>query len=246
LIGGVREGALFSTLPKEIRAEHPLVSATITYRPESHVELYELLVSAMPEKYPSAFDHDILQSVVNLFTYHSSVSKEGRASAGLHSTTTGVLSSAHGVSHEHRALMGLILCERWDGELHDSSFLTRLQRLIGDENAWWCKYVGRVAALICAVYPAGVVPLNKPKLLLEAKVKEGLGKRGTDTGIKIIIRTGQGDPTTEALMVTKAIKEVDKLGKRKNWVRDWGLRIQVRQKEDLRVIGAGGVMYTVG
>jgi retrograde regulation protein 2 len=206
--------------------------------------LFELFRSGLPEKHPQIFDNDLLMAVVNLFTFHSTIGKEGRPAAGLHSTTTGVLASAHGVSHEYRALMALILCERWGGELSETSFLTRMQRLVGDENAWWCKYLGRVAALICAVYPAGIVTEGKPRLLFAVKFKDGLGKRGTDTGLKVAVHIREGDPTTHALMVEKAIDAIEKLGKRKkSWVRDWGLRVEVRRKEDLWVVGPGGVVY---
>jgi retrograde regulation protein 2 len=192
--------------------------------------------------YPTCFTDEILNSAINLMNHHGSIPKEGRAAAGLHCTTTGILASAHGVSHENRALLSLILSARWGDEVADSSFYMRLQQLIGPEKAWWCKYLGRCLAVIGAVYPAGVVPHLKEKVALNSKVKAGLGKRGTDIGIRLKIHTREGDPGTQALMVRKEMEGIEKCGKKKAWVKGWGLRVDVSHRTDLWE-NEGGILF---
>ncbi|KAH0539033.1 hypothetical protein FGG08_004427 [Glutinoglossum americanum] len=230
--GGVREGALYTALPPEIRALPPLSTATAPYAPPSAPQLLTILSSGLPTPFPVAFTTEVLTSTINLLYYHGSIPKEGRASAGLNSTTTGILASAHGVSHENRALLALILCARWGSAVADPWLLHRLQHLIGDELSWWCKYIGQVAALTGDVFPAGKLDSEAPpRLALNAKFKEGSGKG--DVKIKFQVRTREGDPETEAMVVVESIGDLEKPGKKKARINGWGFKIDVVVKRDL-------------
>lgn len=155
--GGVREGAIYVSLPRAIRAENPLVVATRPYALSSQPYLLKLLNNACPRSTPYHIRRDLLPPLANLMYYHSNIPKEGQASVALYATTTGVLADTHGLSHGLRALLGIALCDRWGGEVPSSAALLRkgFVKLVGGENTWWARYVGHVAALIGEVYPSG-------------------------------------------------------------------------------------------
>ena len=158
--GGVREGVLYSKLPKEIRQEHPLVAATRPFAPSSSALLMQLLQKGIPEEcFISNSVSPLLEAAINLLYAHASNPKDIRCSAALRSTTTGVLSDVHGLMHEDRALLGLVLCERWRGDVPpaDKQFFENLQALVGPQASWWAKYIGRLTEGIANVYPAGMV-----------------------------------------------------------------------------------------
>lgn len=227
--GGVREGLLFRGLPREIRAMQPLAVATAVYAPESATELLELLRSAVPRpdgKLGCACPPHILELLepyAYLLNYFSNLTKEARAAASLHSTTTGILASVHGVSHIERATLSLLLCQRWGGDVAptDHTFLTRLQELVGRETAWWCSYLGRVGLLVGSVYPAGRVV--RERIGFEACVRKG--KKGAEI-VLVVRRSGDSMETISR----EEIEKVEKVGKRKNWVggrEGWGIKVRV-------------------
>jgi retrograde regulation protein 2 len=168
--GGVREGSLYMNLDAKIRAQHPLVTATIPYTTPSTIPLLALLDSASPgeQGLPSALITALGQSLY----LHNSLNKDLKSAAALRSTTTGSLSGVHGAAHDERAALGVMLCERWGGlgglPPGEAGFYQRLLQLLGPESAWWCMYYGRVAAVIGEVYPAGVVRPHQEKLHISA------------------------------------------------------------------------------
>lgn len=227
--GGIREGLLFRELPREIRAMHPLAVATGAYAPGSARELLALLRKAVPEAdgmlYCACPEHvlALLEPYANLLTYFSNLTKEARAAASLHSTTTGILASVHGVSHVERATLSLLLCQRWGGAVAptDHTFLARLQELVGRETTWWCNYLGRVGLLVGSVYPAGRVV--QERFGFEASVQKG--KKGPE----IVLRVRKSQDVSETVSMEE-IEKVEKVGKKKNWVggRDgWGVKVRV-------------------
>ncbi len=237
--GGIREGILYQSLPPTIRAAHPLPTATSPYAPPSVQALINLLQKAMPplsqkkiSHVQSVADLSFIQSFTNILYEHSSLPKESRAAAALHCATTGILAGVHGISHEDRALLCLGLCQRWGGEVSptDDHFLHRLQLLVGDERSWWTRYIGRVAALICEVYPAGVVS-DPPRMELSAVWKESTTeKRAGEMGIEVLIRTRTKDVMTAESVLAGSIKALEKIGKRKNRIGEnggWGLKVEV-------------------
>ena len=230
--GGLREGLLFSLLSPSIRASSPLVAATSPYAPSSAATLVSLLESTCPTPTLATPGQTIqppvalLAGAVNLAYLHASCPKDIRASSALRCTTTGVLANAHGITHEQRATLGLILFERWRGELPstDTQFFSRLQQIVGSEVSFWAVYVGRVLHGLGDVFPAG-------------KVRDGtLAIRSTWTTIE----EQKAQPlrleiTADASVmgtVERLAADLEKLGKKKHWVNGmdgqgpWGFKIQ--------------------
>lgn len=223
--GGVREGYLFSTLDAEVRAQHPLVVATQPHRTTSSDFLVDLLSSALPSQpprsgqddYHGAFPPPLLQAFANMMYYHSSYPKDLQASSALRSTTSGVLASVHGIIHENRALLALLLCARWGGDVSpsDQPFKQNLEKLFAQTPwvLWWVGYLGAVADLVAAAYPAGTCSdQSSPRVKLDASWS---GAQEEDEALVVRISTaaGLGQDFFE-----KEVKGVEKIGKKKRWI----------------------------
>ena len=165
--GGVREGLLYSRLPSSTRAQSPLIASTLPFAPSSGASLTSLLQDAVPGR----VEAELLTSTINLLYYHGSMSKDIRAAAALRSTTTGVLAGAHGLSHQDRGALALILCERWGADLSeaDMPLYESLQVLTGN-FVWWTKYIGRVAEGIANIFPAGFVRDNEQTVVIKSGI----------------------------------------------------------------------------
>ena len=250
--GGLREGLLFSTLSQEIKSQHPLVAATQLYAPRSATNIFYLLESVVPYhsrtesglpsemhefvRCPNSVQHTGMSyAVTNLLNEHASTPKDMCAAAALRSTTTGILADAHGLAHSDRAVLGLILCERWGGELNsaDSVFRDKLQELIGSKASWWAKYLGCMAATIGKTYPAGIVNPSQPRIKISARYD----RYGTPDEILVSVSVPEYEHgITEP---PEWLETIRKVGKKKNWVRvpgdersyrskdGWGLKIRV-------------------
>lgn len=164
--GGVREGALFSSFPREIRAEDPLIIASRPYAPLLADKYLALLRTALPEKHvPREVRERIAPALCNLAFVHSSYPKELQSTAALHVATTGIIAGSHGLSHLTRALIGIALCDRWGGDLpaSEEKFKTALSDLVKRDGnkiemeriVWWTKYCGTIMYVICGVHPGG-------------------------------------------------------------------------------------------
>lgn len=237
--GGVREGLLFSQLPSTVRAQHPLVIATLPYAPPSAIALARLLKSAIPysaehaNKLPIYLTSEpFLTSTVHLLNAHSSLPKDIRAAAALRSTITGLLASAHGLIHEERALLALVLCERWGGEISptDADFLTKLQELVGQEASWWAKYIGRLAQGLGEIFPAGLVRNEDDHGTLTVELMWGVSEKEKMRGeevLRVHIKVLREDVEDSIRMMKNGL---EKLGKRKSWVggkEGYGKRVEV-------------------
>lgn len=221
--GGVREGYLFSSLPPEIKAQHPLVVATQPFdTPTSSEALASLLHSAFPagstrgavDDYKAIFTPDLLDTFANLIYYHSSHSKDLQATAGLRSTTSGILAGVHGVLHETRTLIALLLCARWGSGIPpaDEEFKRNLERLVDSPwTLWWINYIGAVAALVASVYPAGVVG-DTDRLRLHASWQQD-EKRQSVLHLKVIVTA---DVDVDIFEVEA--RGIEKVGKKKRWI----------------------------
>lgn len=222
--GGVREGYLFSSLPDEVRGQSPLAVATQPLAHPSSPHFTQILLDALPaapSKHHAAAEQNprqiftpaILTAVANMLNHFSTHPKDIRAASALRATTTGVLASAHGLAHEERALLALVLCERWGGAADlpasDRPFLRSMQALVGPWSTWWTMYLGRVAALVGAVYPSGRA---QGVLSLGA----GWGKTGKGNNL-LVVRVWTVDKETGTLFADEIVK-VEKTGKKKNWV----------------------------
>lgn len=236
--GGVREGFLYDSLDQEVRAQDPLPVAASPYAPPDAEKIANTLETCLPQveaqdvsPCPKSLERPLLRALANLMFVHSTHPKESASSAALHTTTTGILAATHGISHSDRALLSLILCERWDGEVSpaDEDFKQRLQKLVTPEEIWWCHYVGKVAGLVGKVYPAGVVG-HQPRITFHSTWRTSMGKKGLDEGVKLTVKVREGDAMTERVVLRKAIEAIEKVGKKKNHVggRDgWGRAVEV-------------------
>ncbi|EEA26214.1 retrograde regulation protein 2 [Talaromyces marneffei ATCC 18224] len=228
--GGVREGFLFDMLEPEIRKQDPLLVATMPYATSSADAIYELLQSSLPETpspilsrhVPQSFTPSLLHAISNLLFVHASVPRETRPAAGLYSTTTGILASANSLAHRDRAIIALVLSERWPGDLApaEEHFQRRLRQFVSAEEAWWSQYLGRVASLIGDVYPAGRVAA-KSRIGFSSKWEQIFKKKqGTTDCLCLHVRFHEETKqpiTKEALLNTANM--IEKCGKLKNWVK---------------------------
>jgi retrograde regulation protein 2 len=162
---------------------------------------------------------ELIVAFVQMMFAHNHLNKEQQAASALRSTTTGLIASVLGADHEDRAIMAIMLCERWGGlgELSpaDISFYQQLLALLSPKVSWWTAYIGKAAALLTEVYPAGVV--NDSEKLLEVNSSwhgPESNESHSGAGIQLDIRY-HGDFVTESF--EKALKQVEKMGKKKNW-----------------------------
>jgi retrograde regulation protein 2 len=176
--GGVREGSLFINLDEKTKAQNPLMTATVPYAAKSTTALEALIKAADPAPgrsvtTPPLITNHILVALAQGLYIHNSNNKDLQAAAALRSTTTGVLGAVHGASHDERAGLAIMLCERWGGvgalSPADEAFYDQLLELLGPEEAWWCMYYGRIAAVVGEIYPAGII--REGEELLKIKVE---------------------------------------------------------------------------
>ncbi|RMZ83077.1 hypothetical protein DV738_g1417, partial [Chaetothyriales sp. CBS 135597] len=246
--GGVREGFLYDLLEPSIKALDPLPAASARFALRSCPSadaISQLLQSSLPAKdhaldrwAPPALTPAVLRAVADLMYFHLDHPKESRANSALLEPVTGVLASAHGVSHTDRALLALILCKRWGGELappHDK-LQSRLQAILSKPEVWWCNYLGAVASLVGHVYPSGAIDPSpsRKRLELQSKWTDGLGKKGLDQGVVLRIRCRDGDIMTSPTIINSAIEEIDDVGKKKSRVggKEFGYGVAVKTEVD--------------
>ncbi len=224
--GGVREGMHFAEMEPKYRAENPLITATGPYAPPSMQELVNLLFSAIPEPSPGVkprFSASLVTAFVQGVFAHMAQVKDLRGGSALRSTTTGIFSTAHGASHKDRALLAILLCERYGGYSSisptEQDFYKRMVRLLPAGMEWWCMYLGRVAAVIAAVYPAGSIRENRVQIITQwTTTKKGNEKLCIDFDFKKEV-----DELDEGL--DAALRRVIKAGKKKNWVSGEGHKV---------------------
>ncbi|KAL8943435.1 MAG: hypothetical protein Q9216_001073 [Gyalolechia sp. 2 TL-2023] len=236
--GGIREGLLFTSLSADVSSQNPLVAATRRDAPSSTSSLLQILEASIPQpRIPTAQTDPpltlrspvFLQSLIHLLYAHASFSKDIRAAAALRSTTTGLLGDAHGLSHEDRALLALVLCERWGGELSptDEGFLSQLQKLAGPRASWWAKYIGRSAGGIGDMFPAGVVGDGEEDLV-RVEVTWGVEeKKGVvEETVDVLVSTAIDGIEAAAL---EWVEGIEKVGKKKNFIggrEGWGVSVR--------------------
>lgn len=226
--GGVREGALFKDLAPEVKAQHPLVAATIASAPASSAQIVSLIQSAAPTSVhedttpPVEITPQLLTAAGQSLYWFNHLPKDLQAAVALRSTTTGVLAGTHGASHKERAALAIILCEASGGEGSlapgDADFYKRLLELLKPSAAWWCKYYGKVAGLVAQVYPAGVV--NDEKVTFTAHWAEHETKLERKHGHRLLITVNLSKDDQSILQaegLQKSLKGISKLGRKKNW-----------------------------
>ena len=239
--GGVREGFFFDSLAQEVRAQDPLTAATASFGSESAKDIGEILWNAMPgenslgREIPATISKGLVRSVADSMYLGGVVgNKESRAVGALCVPITGVLAGVHGVSHSERAVLALALCTRWGGDLPPpyTDLERRLKGLLTNQEVWWAGYLGRVAALVGGVYPAGRI--REKRLELKAYWADGLGKKGMNQGVVLEVkckREEDRDVLTTPAGLNPLVDAVEKLGKKKNKVggeHGFGVPVDVR------------------
>ncbi|KAL6711619.1 hypothetical protein ACN47E_004553 [Coniothyrium glycines] len=227
--GGVREGIYFAEMEASYRADPPLLTATRPYAPASYQDFVQMLLGAILPP-PSAdrkvsFSDTIIRGFVMAMFAHTAHVKDLRGGSALRSTTTGIFSAAHGLSHEQRALLAILLCERYGGygsiSPTEQDFYRRMLQLVPEGLQWWCMYLGRVAAVLASVYPAG----NIREKRLELSVQWALTKKDKEKLCIDFRFSKEQDELDEGLHA--ALQKVEKAGKKKNWVGGSGYKIQL-------------------
>ncbi|KJK76038.1 hypothetical protein H634G_08443 [Metarhizium anisopliae BRIP 53293] len=244
--GGVREGYLFRQLAARIRREAPLEVITRNFAPGSRLQIQELIRGAIPKpskdatrRFPPDFGGHVMEAFTNVMYVHMFMSKETASTAALYSTSSGILASTLGVSHQDRARLALMLQARYRGELppREVEFRDALRSIISPEDVWWAQYLGRVGFVITCLYPTGKVDPANLKVLFSSSWSSTLGKKGTKEGLvlKISIRKVKHDPEKLKKLVTDNLKVIEKAGKKKNWPgkdQSWGMKVEVRVAEE--------------
>jgi len=246
--GGVREGYLFRELSPSVRQEDPLEVATRSVAPPSARALCSLLMFSIPEaevaeeetsprlrKFPDAFGVHVIRSFVNMLYVHAVMDKELSSASALYSTSTGLLSSTRGVSHEDRARLALMLESRYMGELppRELQFREALRRVITPEEVWWAAYLGRIGYLLGRLYPSGAVDESKPRIALSSDWAADLGKGRHKEGVRLTIsvQKTKHDPARLKEALRDHVGIVEKVGKKKNWIGGpggWGMAVAVK------------------
>ncbi len=245
--GGVREGYIFKDLAPSIRQQSPLDVATIIYAPPAKQQLKQLLKSAIPEtqgtgkfRFPSDFGDHVLDGFVNGMYVHMFMSKETASMAALYSTSAGIMSSTHGISHQDRARLALMLQARYRGELPPREIEVRdsLQDIITPEEGWWAQYLGRVGYLITGLYPTGEVNPSTPSLVFSAEWSRSLGKKKQKAGIVFTVCVNKVNHKNSwfKALIKDNLKHVRKAGKKKNWIghrkERWGMKVEASIVEE--------------
>lgn len=220
--GGLREGWLFSLLSPSVRSSSPLVAATSPYATVSAASIVSLVEAALASDVSSPLDWSfqnldtLLTSAVNLMYVHASCPKDIRAASALHSTTTGLLAGAHGISHTDRALLGLVLFERWRGELPpiDVQLQSGLQQIVGSASSFLAAYLGRILYGLGDVFPAGRIRDGALAIVTAWRAVEG-GKRHGEPVLRVELLADE----LAFSAVERWAVDLERLGKKKNWVR---------------------------
>lgn len=189
--GGNREGLLFMKLPTKIRSESPL--ALLPGGIKCHYTALEaaadtlaslLVIPGMPIK---DIPGDLLEYVVKCMYEGMGDSDDINSAKALHSPTSGPLAGLPGFTHRVRAMFALIMCARWGTDIGrvDRELHLNLEKLVGPDISFVCRYIGGGARLMATVMPACPKGVNKS---LEFQVMPGhseSGKRAFDVYAKV-------------------------------------------------------------
>ncbi|KAK6334581.1 hypothetical protein TWF718_010038 [Orbilia javanica] len=245
--GGVREGYLFKQLPPSIRSQSPLEVTTKNFAPESCDQIQALIKFAIPDpsnnqtrKFPENFGEHVINSFANVIYVHMFMSKETASTTALYSTSVGLMSSAHGVSHRDRARLALMLESRYRGELppRELEFRDSLRKLVTPEEVWWAGYLGRIGYLVTRLYPAGTIDEAKPRVVFSAEWSWSLGRNKNKQGLELTIsvQKKKDDPAKIKQALEDNVHIIETVGKRKNWIGDehepWGMKVKVHVIEE--------------
>jgi retrograde regulation protein 2 len=211
--GGNREGVLYMKLPTKVREANPFTLLQEPVPGTGPESVVASLSSALTPGYPSIISPHILHFVA-CSTWQEMGDPDIVSAKALRNPISGVLAGLPGMTHEQRAILGLIMCARWGSDLGlaDKQLADNLQALIGHELSWWCRYIGALARLL-----ATVIPIFPTKETIEesisfiASASHGLGKKGHKVGIRLKIKLKQ--TLAEGLSVGELEGMFEKVGK---------------------------------
>jgi retrograde regulation protein 2 len=217
--GGVREGVLYSTLPREIRSQDPLLIASRPYAPLLAQKYLQLLSTALPSRHvPNEVIERIAPALCNLAFVHASYPKELQPTAALHVAITGIIAGSHGLSHHTRALIGIALCDRWGGDLPPSEVKFRdslcdlvkrdgggsgKSRIEMERLVWWSKYIGTLMYVICGVHPGG----NIRDGVFNFKILDTSETANVATGAGLVANGGTGEEKRKFDVIVQISKD---------------------------------------
>ncbi|KAK9479783.1 Ppx/GppA phosphatase family-domain-containing protein [Lipomyces japonicus] len=214
--GGVKEGLLFEKIPPEVRLMDPLVTSTKRLAKPASAHILELVQLVTPPSLVPLYIFERMLPAVAYSAYeHMNYSKDTRATAALIFATFGNLSTAYGLSHIDRALLGLILCERWGGDVMDDEIKDGLRNVVIKECGgssvylFWGQYIAILLQILAGLFPVGIVDDNN-------RVKAGIS--GSSTDLLINLSFARGDPFVESInfRIEKLGKKLMKLRKKHN------------------------------
>ncbi|KAI6247242.1 Retrograde regulation protein 2 [Erysiphe necator] len=198
--GGNREGLLFMMLPSYIREMDPFPLVPIP-NPEqdsqviSHVT--NLLMNILPKKHilpPYVFNRKVISYISSHIWAFQGLT--GNATRALHKSLDEVRNILPSLPHFLSAVIALTLSARWGDDIGpiDINFAANLQKVVGLETVWWCRYMGTACHFISMIFPVFPRNLESFSNALNWKVvtSDTLGKKKNKKGILLQIRLMSG------------------------------------------------------
>ncbi|KAF7931648.1 uncharacterized protein EAE98_004384 [Botrytis deweyae] len=224
--GGNREGVLYLKLPPQIQETHPLLlfPSQLSSAPIQSAALAKILSSALPVAQPGTeiFTPEILEYVGKHMGDDMADISNLNAARALHAPISGAIAGMPGLTHGVIAVLALTMCARWENDVGkvDRGVLEGLRKVLGEEKAWWCEYMGAVARVVCGVVTVpGMSGGGARGLRFEGTWEEGLGKKGKKEGVCLrVFWEGERDVDLE-----KVVGKVGKgLGMKRRVEISWG------------------------
>ncbi|TGO70355.1 hypothetical protein BOTNAR_0001g00300 [Botryotinia narcissicola] len=206
--GGNREGVLYLKLPPQIQETHPLLlfPSQLSSTPIQSGAIAQILSSALPVAQPGTeiFTPEILEYVGKHMGDNMADISNLNAARALHAPISGAIAGLPGLTHGVIAALALTMCARWENDVGkvDRGLLEGLRKVLGEEKAWWCEYLGAVARVVCGVV---TVPRMSGEgvrgLRFEGTWEEGLGKKAKKEGVCLrVFWEGERDVDLEKLV----------------------------------------------
>lgn len=96
----------------------------------------------------------------------------------------------------------------------DQEFKRNLEQLVDSPwTIWWINYLGSVAALVAAIYPAGVCDSRN-----EDRLKIKTSWRDDSKGKQQLLISVRFGSEIDSNMFSEELKDIEKVGKKKNWI----------------------------
>ena len=114
------------------------------------------------------------------------------ASKALHAPISGLIASLPGLDHRIAAILALVMCSRWGNDIGeiDRTVWDKLRKLVGEETAWWCDYLGKVGSTIEGLCPGIPSKDMGDSIVFQAEDSQSLGKKGKKSGVVLLIALG--------------------------------------------------------